>query len=120
MKERKKDTMELTSKQRAQLRGMANSLEVILHIGKDGITDNVVRQADEALESRELIKGRVLENAMYTAREACDQLAQLTRSEPVQVIGSKFVLYRESHRPGKTDKIRLVQTRKTQSGSKRK
>ena len=106
--------MELTSKQRAQLRGMANGLEVILHIGKDGITENVVRQTGEALEARELIKGCVLENSMYTAREACDELARLTRSEPVQVIGSRFVLYRESHKPGKTDKIALVQGRRKQ------
>lgn len=104
--------MELTSKQRAQLRGLANSQDVILHIGKDGITDNLVQQANEALEARELIKGRVLENSMYTSREACDELAKLTRSEPVQVIGSKFVLYRESHKPGKTDKIVLVQSKK--------
>ena len=62
--------MELTSKQRAQLRGLANSLDVIVHIGKDGISENLVKQADEALEARELIKCRVLENSLYTAREA--------------------------------------------------
>ncbi len=103
--------MDITSKQRAQLRGLANGIEVILHIGKDGITENVVQQANEALEARELIKGKVLENSMYTAREACDELSRLTRSEQVQVIGSKFVLYRESHKPGKTDKIVLVKSR---------
>ncbi len=104
--------MDITSKQRAQLRGLANGLEVILHIGKEGITENVVQQANEALEARELIKGKVLENSMYTAREACDELSALTRSEQVQVIGSKFVLYRESHKPGKTDKIVLVQPKR--------
>ncbi len=104
--------MEINSKQRAQLRGLANSTEVILHIGKDGITENVVKQADEALEARELIKCKVLENSMLTAREACDQLSVLTRSEPVQVIGTKFILYRESHKPGKTDKIVLVKDKK--------
>ena len=54
--------MELTSKQRAQLRGLANTMDTILHIGKDGIGENLVKQADDALEARELIKGKVLEN----------------------------------------------------------
>ena len=63
--------MELTSKQRAQLRGLANGLDTILQIGKEGIGDNLVQQANEALEARELIKGRVLESAMLTPREAC-------------------------------------------------
>ena len=89
--------MELTSKQRAQLRGLANGMDTIVHIGKDGITENLVKQADDALEARELIKCRVQENAMLTAREACEELSLLTRSEPVQVIGSRFVLYRQQH-----------------------
>ena len=104
--------MELTSKQRAQLRGMANSLEPVVHIGKDGIGDNLVQQANEALEARELIKCKVLENAMLTAQEACQELSVRTRSEAVQVIGSKFVLYRESHNKEKKDKIGLVKSRK--------
>ena len=104
--------MELTSKQRAQLRGLANGLDTILQIGKEGIGDNLVQQANEALEARELIKGRVLESAMLTPREACQTLARLTRSEPVQVIGTKFVLYRESHSKEKKDKIVLVKDRK--------
>ena len=87
--------MELTSKQRAQLRGIANSIDTIVHIGKDGITENLVKQADDALEARELIKCRVQENSMLTAREACQELSRLTRSEPVQVIGTRFVLYRQ-------------------------
>lgn len=89
--------MELTSKQRAQLRGMASKIDTIVHVGKDGIGDNLVRQADDALEARELIKGRVLENSMLTAREAAEELSRLTRSEVVQVIGSKFVLFRYQH-----------------------
>ena len=89
--------MELTTKHRAQLRGLANSIDTILHIGKDGITDNLVKQADDALEARELIKGKVLDNSPLSAREACQELAKLTRSEEVQVIGSKFVLYRYQH-----------------------
>ena len=104
--------MELTSKQRAQLRGMANSLDPIVHIGKDGITDNLAKQADEALEARELIKCKVLENAMLTAKEACTELSVRTRSEAVQVIGSRFVLYRQSHNKEKKDKIVLVKDRK--------
>lgn len=105
--------MELTSKQRAQLRGLANALDTIIHIGKEGIGDNLVRQTDEALEARELIKCRVLENSLLSAREACGELSRLTRSEPVQVIGTKFVLYRESHKKDKKDKIVLVRERKS-------
>lgn len=100
--------MDLTSKQRAQLRGLANNIDTILIVGKDGIGENLVKQANDALEARELIKGRVLETAMLTPREAAEQLAPLTRSEVVQVIGTKFVLYRPSHKKDKKDKIVLV------------
>ena len=100
--------MELTSKQRAQLRGLANSIDTILHVGKDGIGDNLVKQADDALEARELIKGKVLENSLLTSREAAEQLARAVRAEVVQVIGTKFVLYRQSHNKEKKDKIVLV------------
>ena len=93
-------TMDLTSKQRAQLRGLANGIDTILIVGKEGIGDNLVKQANDALEARELIKGRVLENALMSAREAAEALAPLTRSEVVQVIGTKFVLYRQSHPEG--------------------
>lgn len=103
--------MELTSKQRAQLRGMAASLDTILHVGKDGIGDNLVKQVNDALEARELIKGRVLENSMLTAREAAEQLSVAARCEVVQVIGSKFVLYRMQHDKGKR-KIELVKARR--------
>ncbi len=107
--------MELTSKQRSQLRGLANALDTILHVGKDGISDNLVKQANDALEARELIKGRVLENSMLTAREACEQLAKLTRSEAVQVIGSKFVLYRQ-HYDKNRRRIELVKDRPPRQG----
>lgn len=103
--------MELTSKQRAQLRGMAAQLDTIVIIGKDGITENLVKQAGDALEARELIKCRVLENSLLTAREACDQLSRLTRSEQVQVIGSKFVLYRESRSKERDKRIQLVKAK---------
>ena len=104
--------MDLTSKQRAQLRGLANGIDTILIVGKDGIGGNLVKQVDSALEARELIKGKVLENALMSAREAAEELAPLTRSEVVQVIGTKFVLYRPSHKKDKKDKIVLVTERK--------
>ena len=100
--------MDLTSKQRAQLRGLANHIDTILHVGKDGIGDNLVKQADDALEARELIKGKVLENALLSTREAAEALARHTRSEVVQVIGTKFVLYRETHSKEKDKRIKLV------------
>ena len=100
--------MELTSKQRAQLRAIANDLQPVVHIGKDGISDALVKQADEALEAREIVKCKVRENSLLTAREACDALSRRTRSEQVQVIGSKFVLYRTSHSKEKEKRIRLV------------
>ena len=103
--------MELTSKQRAQLRGLANNIDTILIVGKEGIGDNLVQQANEALEARELIKGRVLENSMLTAREAAEELKVAARCEVVQVIGSKFVLYRMQHDKAKR-KIELVKDRK--------
>lgn len=86
----------LTSKQRAVLRGMANSMDMIFQVGKGGISDTLVAQTDDALRARELIKLRVLENSGYTAREAAEQLAEQTGSDVVQVIGSRFVLYRRN------------------------
>ena len=104
--------MDLTSKQRSQLRGLANGIDTILHVGKEGIGDNLAKQADDALEARELIKGKVLENSLLTSREAAEELAQRTRSQVVQVIGTKFVLYRPTHKRDKKDKIVLVSDRK--------
>ena len=98
----------LTSKQRAQLRAMASTADTSVQIGKGGITENVITQVKDALKARELIKGRVLENSMLTAREACGELARLCLAEPVQVIGTKFVLYKENREMDKTKKIRLV------------
>jgi len=85
----------LTSKQRAYLRGMANSIETILIIGKSGVIDTVVTQADTALEARELIKGKVLENSDTTPRIAAEEIAQKVNADVVQVIGSKFILFRQ-------------------------
>ena len=82
----------LNSRQRAQLRSMANSYETIFQIGKGGINDALIKQIDEALEKRELIKIRTLE----TSRSAADTVAEAVGADVVQVIGSRFVLYRES------------------------
>ena len=100
--------MDLTSKQRAQLRGLANNIDTILHIGKDGIGDNLIRQADDALEARELIEGKVLENSMLSAREGAEEMARATRSQVVKIIRNKFVLYRETHSKEKDKRIKLV------------
>jgi RNA-binding protein len=84
----------INGKQRAYLRGLANPIDTILYIGKGGITAQVEKQADDALTARELIKGKVLENSDITSRQAADILSEKLDTEVVQVIGSKFVLYR--------------------------
>ena len=86
----------LTSKQRAYLRGLANTIDTILILGKGGISDTVIAQADSALEARELIKGKVLENCELSSREAADAIAEAVKCDVVQVIGYRFILYRES------------------------
>ena len=86
----------LNSRQRAQLRAMANEYETILQIGKSGILDTTVKQAVDALEARELIKVKLLETCPTTVKETAEQLAQATNSDVVQVIGRKFILYKES------------------------
>lgn len=91
----------LTSKQRAMLRGAANDMETILQVGKSGIAETLVRQADTALEARELIKLRVLENAPVSAREAAEELAERTGADVVQVIGTRAVLFRQKKKDSK-------------------
>lgn len=86
----------ITSKQRAYLRGLANKITPIFQIGKGGINDNMIKQADDALEKRELIKFHVLENSLLNTKETCSAVAKVLSAEPVAAIGSKFVLYRES------------------------
>lgn len=86
----------ITGKQRAYLRKLANSIQPIFQIGKDGMGNNLLKQIDDALEARELIKITILESAFLDARTTCDELARKTHAEPVQAIGSKCVLYRES------------------------
>ena len=96
----------LNSRQRAQLRAMANGLDTIVHIGKDDVTETLAAQVNDALKARELIKCRVLNNSMLSAREACDLLCEKCGADPVQVIGTRFVLYRRN--PNKHDGIVLV------------
>ena len=86
----------LNSKQRAKLRSLANTMETILQIGKGGITKETVKQAEDALKARELIKCKVLETAPYTVREAAEKLSGMTAAETVQTIGTKFVLYKQN------------------------
>lgn len=93
----------LTSKQRAYLRGLANPIDTIVIVGKDGVTDNLVQQVGDALKARELIKGKVLESALLTAREVSDELCNRCRCEAVQCIGSKFVLYKRNEKEPKIE-----------------
>jgi RNA-binding protein len=86
----------LTGKQRSYLKAMANNLDPIFQIGKNGVTENFIKQVDEALEVREIIKIKVLNNSFLDAKEIASELAEKTNAEFVQSIGSKFVLYRES------------------------
>lgn len=95
--------MEITSKERAYLRSLAVELDTIFQIGKGGITEETVHQISNALEARELIKARVLENSGYTAREAVEILAESTDAAAVQAVGSKFVLYRPSKKNKRID-----------------
>ena len=86
----------LTSKQRAYLRSIASNEDTILMLGKGGMSDDIIKQADDALTARELIKGKALETSPLSAREAAEEIANATNSEVVQVVGRKFVLYREN------------------------
>ncbi len=86
----------LTSKQRAFLRSLANEIDTILIVGKSGIGADIIKQADDALTAREIIKAKVLETAQISSKEAAEQIAEQTQSDVVQVIGSKFVLYRRN------------------------
>ena len=99
----------LTSKQRAQLKGLASTADTIIIVGKGGITENVITQVADALKARELIKGKVLESSLLSAKEACEALAEACKAEQVQFIGNKFVLYK---RNDAEPKIELVKTKK--------
>lgn len=85
----------LTSKQRAKLRAMSHDLQPIIHVGKAGVTDNIITQADDALTPHELIKGTVQQNSPINAADALTEIAQKTGAQPVASSGRKFVLYRK-------------------------
>ena len=88
----------LTSKERAELRAQANTLETTLMVGKNGVTETVIAEAENLLTARELVKGKVLEGALMSAREVCDELCEATGADGVAVIGTKFVIYRFSEK----------------------
>ena len=88
----------LTSKERAELRAQANALDTTLMVGKGGVTETVIAEADNQLTARELIKGKVLEGAFMTPREVSDAICEATGADGVAVIGTKFVIYRFSEK----------------------
>ena len=88
----------LTSKERAEYRAQANSLETTLMVGKDGVTENVVAEAEKLLTARELVKGKVLESALMSAREVSDAICEATGADGVACVGNKFVIYRFSEK----------------------
>ena len=88
----------LTSKERAELRSQANTLETTLMVGKGGVTEAVIAEAETQLTARELVKGKVLEGAMMTPREVSDEICEATGADGVAVIGTKFVIYRFSEK----------------------
>lgn len=86
----------MTSKQRAYLRSMANTMDTILYVGKEGVVPGTIKQASDALEAREIIKCAVQQGCPLSAREALDQLCEALEAEPIQCIGRRFVMYRPS------------------------
>ena len=88
----------LTSKERADLRAMATNIDTTLMVGKSGVTESVIAEAENLLTARELVKGKVLEGAMMTPREVCDEICEATGADGVAVIGTKFVIYRFSEK----------------------
>ncbi len=101
----------LTSKERAQLRASANTLETTLMVGKGGVTEAVIAEAENQLDARELVKGKVLEGAIMTPGEVCDEIREATGSDGVAVIGTKFLIYRFSEK---------LQQERNQSGRAKK
>ena len=88
----------LTSKQRAEYRAQANELETTLMVGKDGVTEAVIAEAENLLNARELIKGKVLESALMSAREVSDAICEATGADGISCVGNKFVIYRFSEK----------------------
>ena len=88
----------LTSKERADLRAQANTLETTLMVGKEGVTEAVAAEADRLLTARELIKGKVLESALMSAREVSEAICEATGADGVSCVGNKIVIYRFSEK----------------------
>ena len=109
----------LTSKERAELRSQATTIDTTLMVGKGGVTDAVIAEAENQLNARELVKGKVLEGAMMTPREVCDEICQYTGAEGVAVIGTKFVIYRFSQQlQDQRNQTGRAKRRETPSGKK--
>ena len=88
----------LTSKERAELRAQANGIETTLIVGKDGVSEAVIAEAENLLTARELVKGKVLETALMSAREVSDEICAATGADGVSCVGNKFVIYRFSEK----------------------
>ena len=99
----------LTSKQRAYLKSLSSKMETILIVGKDGVSKEKIKQAEDALVKRELIKGKILETTEESVKDVANIIAEGTNSEVVQVIGNKFVLYKKNE---KEPKITLPKAKK--------
>ena len=109
----------LTSKERAELRSQATTIDTTLMVGKGGVTEAVIAEAENQLDARELVKGKVLEGAMMTPREVCDELCEATGAEGVAVIGTKFVLYRFSEKlQAQRNQVGRAKRKETPSGKK--
>ena len=109
----------LTSKQRSEFRAQANSLETTLIVGKDGVTENVIAEADRLLTARELVKGKVLETALMSAREVSDAICEATGADGISCVGYKFVIWRFSEKcqqeRNQTGRAKRKQTPKSKS-----
>ena len=103
----------MTSKERAALRAQANTIDTTLMVGKGGVSETLVAEAQKLLDIHELVKGRVLETAMMTPREVCDALCEATGAEGIQVVGSKFVIWRKS------EKVEQEKKQKSAASSRR-
>ncbi len=109
----------LTSKERAELRSQATALDTTLMVGKGGITDALIAEAENQLDTRELVKGKVLEGAMMTPREVCDEICEATGADGVAVIGTKFVIYRFSEKlQAQRNQIGRAKRKETPAGKK--
>ena len=108
----------ITSKERAFLRGLANNIEATVQIGKGGINENMQKLVCDILENKELVKVHVLDNSFSDVRDVCNELSELVGAEQVQVIGSKFVLYKESKENKKIDLKKLTVKTETKKPKK--